>query len=75
VLWKIMNTNDSKDFVILSDIIPNIILYILYYTDYNFVGERIDGYEEPIALLTKKAATIPKEVNDELNKKGYRLKI
>ncbi len=70
-----MYSNDSKDFVILSDIIPNIILEMRYYTDYNFVGERIDGYEEPIALLTKKAATILKEVNDELNKKGYRLKI
>lgn len=62
-------SNDSSDFVILSDIIPNAILEIRYYSTYNFVGERIDGYEEHTALLTKEAATALKEVSDELEKK------
>ena len=71
----IIESNDSSDFVLLTDIIPEVILEMRYYTTYNFVGERIDGYEEPIALLTKEAANILKQVSDELLKKGYRLKI
>lgn len=68
-------SNDSSDFVILTDIVPTAILEIRYYSDYNFVGDRIDGYNDPTALLTKEAAAALKEVSDELEKKGYRLKI
>ena len=68
-------SNDSSDFVLLSDIVPDAILEIRYYSTYNFVGERINGYDEPTALLTKEAATSLKEVSDELAEKGYRLKI
>ncbi len=71
----IIESNDSSDFIILTDYIPEAILEMRYFTTYNFVGDRIDGYEEPIALLTKEAAIALKEVNDELLKKGYRLKI
>lgn len=67
-------TNPSE-FVLLADAIPDAILEIRYYGTYNFVGERIDGYEQPVALLTKEAAAALKEVSDELNAKGYRLKI
>ena len=48
---------------------------IRYYSTYNFVGDRIDGYEEPVALLTKEAASALREVSDYLAEKGYRLKI
>lgn len=68
-------TDDSSGFVSVSDVIPQTILEIRYYTDYNFVGERIDGYEEPVALLTKEAALALKAVSDELVEKGYQLKI
>ena len=68
-------SNDSSDFVLLSDAVPDAILEIRYYSTYNFVGKRIAGYEEPIALLTKEAATKLKEVSDEMIEKGYRLKI
>ena len=66
---------DSSDFVLLGDFIPSIIQEIRYYTTYNFIGERIDGYEEPIALLTKEAARALKSVANEMNVQGYRLKI
>lgn len=68
-------SNNSSDFVVLTDIDPDVILEIRYYSTYNFVGDRIDGYEQPIALLTKEAATALKGVSDDLAKKGYRLKI
>ena len=66
---------DSSDFVLLTDIVPDAILEIRYYSTYNFVGDRIDGYEQPTALLTKESAAALKKASDELKAKGYRLKI
>ncbi len=68
-------SDDSSNFVVLSEAVPDVILEIRYYSTYNFVGERIDGYEQPIALITKPAAVALKKVSDELVSKGYRLKI
>ena len=68
-------SDDSSDFVLLSEAVPDAILEIRYYSTYNFVGDRIDGYEEPMAFLTKEAASALREVSDELVAKGYRLKI
>ena len=68
-------TKDPSGFVLLSDVIPSIIQEIRYYSTYNFVGERIDGYEEPCAILTKEAARALKTVSNELIVQGYRLKI
>ena len=68
-------SDDASDFVLISEAIPDAILEIRYYSTYNFVGDRIAGYEEPVALLTREAATALKEVSDDLRSKGYRLKI
>lgn len=68
-------SNDASGFVLLSEAVPDVILEIRYYTTYNFVGDRIDGYEEPVAILTEEAAEALKEVSDELVSKGYRLKV
>ena len=70
-----VNSLDSSGFVKLSEYLPDVILEIRYYTYYNFVGERIDGYEAPEAMLTIEAADALREVSDELMSKGYRLKI
>ncbi|MBP3872976.1 MAG: M15 family metallopeptidase [Lachnospiraceae bacterium] len=66
---------DPTGFVILADYVPGIIQEIRYYSTYNFIGDRIDGYEEPCALLTKEAARALKAVSGELNVQGYRMKI
>jgi len=66
---------DSSDFVTLTDAVPDAILEIRYFSTYNFIGERIDGYLEPTALITKKAGAALKEVSDDVKAKGYRLKI
>ena len=68
-------TMDPSGFVLLADYIPGIVQEIRYYSTYNFVGERVDGYEEPVALLTKEAARALKAVANEVNVQGYRLKI
>lgn len=68
-------TMDCSDFVLLADYVPGIVQEIRYYSTYNFIGDRIDGYEEPVALLTKEAARALKMVSNELNVQGYRLKV
>ena len=68
-------TMDASGFVLLSDYVPQIIQEIRYHSTYNFIGDRVDGYEEPIALLTKEAARALKDVSNEMFVKGYRLKI
>ena len=68
-------TDDTSQFVTLTDAVPDAILEIRYFGTYNFVGTRIDGYEEPTALLTKQAAAALKRASDDVMSKGYRLKI
>ncbi len=62
-------------FVRLAEAVPDAILEIRYYSTYNFVGDRIDGYERPTALLTVEAAKALKAVSDDVMKQGFRLKI
>jgi D-alanyl-D-alanine dipeptidase len=66
---------DSSGFVLLSDYVPGVVQEIRYFSTYNFVGDKIDGYEEPVALITVEAARALKAVANEMNVQGYRLKI
>lgn len=75
---KVENNNitmNPSGFVLLADYVPGIIQEIRYYSTFNFVGDRINGYEEPVALTTVEAARALISVANELNVKGYRLKI
>ena len=67
--------DNADSFVTLSDIVPDAILEIRYYSTYNFVGERIAGYKRPVAKLAKEAAFALKAASDDAVKRGYRLKI
>ena len=66
---------DPSDFVLLSDYVPGIVQEIRYHPSRHLVGDRIDGYEEPVAILSKEAARALKGVANEANAMGYRLKI
>ena len=68
-------TQDASGFVVLADYVPSIIQEIRYHSSYNFIGDRIDGYEEPVAFLTREAARALKSAANELLVKGYRLKV
>lgn len=72
---QVLPTDDNSDFVMLAEAVPDAILEIRYYSTYNFVGQRIDGYEEPTAMLTRQAADSLRVVSDEVKQMGYRLKI
>ena len=68
-------SDGSKNFVVITDVIPDAILEIRYHSTFNFVGTRVDGYLEPTALMTRQSADSLKVVSDEMKAKGYRLKI
>lgn len=70
-----ISADSAAGFVSLAEAVPDVILEIRYYSTYNFVGERIDGYEEPCALITQEAAEALKGAADDAAELGYRLKI
>lgn len=65
----------SDNFTLITDVIPDAMLDIRYYCSYNFIGERIPGYEQPVAILSKPAADSLKLVCDDLRKQGYIVRI
>ena len=67
--------NINSAFVEIANAVPDVILEIRYYSTFNFIGDRIDGYIEPTALLTKEAAKALKTASDEFVRRGFRLKI
>ena len=75
VVKAIVPEEDSRGFVNITDVVPDAILEIRYYSTFNFIGDRVDGYDEPTALLTKEAAAALKAVSDDLMAKGYRIKV
>ncbi len=70
-----VSPDDASGFVSLAEAVPDVILEIRYYSTYNFVGDRIDGYEEPCALLTKEAAEALQAAAADAEEQGYRLKV
>ena len=66
---------DSSGFVMMADYVPHVIQEIRYHSSYNFIGERIDGYEEPVALITLEAARAMKAAANELFVMGYQIKV
>lgn len=70
-----VSPTDSSGFVVLTDIVPEALTEVRYYTLYNFIGDRVRGYEEPVALVTKETAYALREVQAEIAPLGYVIKI
>ena len=64
-----------EHFSYLRDVAPTIIQEMRYTTAFNFVGEPIDGYEEPECILTTRAARALADVQEEMEAQGYSLKV
>jgi len=67
--------NRPDGFVDVGKFIPEIQIDMRYFTDHNFVGKKINGYESPICLLTKPAAVALKNVENTLLTMGLTLKV
>ncbi len=70
-----VSPEDSSGFVVLTDVVPDIIIEPRYYSTYNFVGDRIAGYDESCILMTREAAEALKAVSEDVMQQGYRLKV
>jgi D-alanyl-D-alanine dipeptidase len=66
---------DASGFVLLAEYLPSVIQEIRYHSTYNFIGDRINGYEDPVALCTRECARALKDAAIEMFVQGYRLKI
>ncbi|KOX05108.1 D-alanyl-D-alanine dipeptidase [Streptomyces sp. NRRL B-1140] len=64
-----------KDFVALSSVDPTILQEMRYVTPHNFVGERVDGYKQPLCILTRPAAEALRKAQRKLLRQGYTLKV
>lgn len=67
--------NLPKGFVYLDEIIPNAHYEMRYYSEYNFVGKRIEGYLAPYAIATTQMAKALSKVSEKLEPLGYQLLI
>lgn len=64
-----------KGFTYVSEAIPDAVLDVRYYSDYNFVGVRIDGYLAPRVILTHPAAKALAAVQADLKPFGLSVKV
>jgi D-alanyl-D-alanine dipeptidase len=64
-----------EEFVALSDIDPTILQEMRYFTPHNFVGVPIDGYRQPLCILTRPAAEALHTAQVGLLRQGYSLKV
>ena len=66
---------DKSDFQPVSSKINDAVYDIRYYSANNFTGNRIRGYNAPVAYLTKDALNALSVAADDLRSQGYRLLI
>lgn len=62
-----------EGFCYVHEVIEDVILDMRYAGSHNFVGDVIDGYEAPYAIMTNEAAEALKEAADEFRQMGYRI--
>ncbi len=63
------------DFVALADVDPSIVEQIRYFTPHNFTGDPVDGYVEPMCILTRPAAEALSRAQHDFLEDGYTLKV
>ena len=66
---------DKSDFVPVYTVIDDAMYDMRYYSSNNFTGNRINGYNTPIAYMTKEGANALLKAAIDLRKQGYRLLI
>ncbi|MFI6684304.1 M15 family metallopeptidase [Streptomyces sp. NPDC050485] len=64
-----------EEFVALSSVDRSIIQEMRYITPHDFVGEPIDGYRQPLCILTRPAAEALHRAQLTLLRQGYSLKV
>ena len=73
--WVTNTPELPKGFVYIDEVMPDVVYDIRYSGAHNFVGKPINGYQVERAILSAKAAQALKNVQAELIRKDYMLKI
>lgn len=72
---QIFSQNIPAGFVEIREVIPDVILDLRYFTNHNFLGVPVQGYESNKCYITKVAADSLAKVQAELRKFSMSLKI
>ena len=64
---------DKSDFAPVSTVIYDAAYDMRYYSSNNFTGNRIKGYNAPVAYMTKEGLSALSVAADDLRNQGYRL--
>lgn len=79
ILFFIINSKSIAQipdgFVEIKEVIPDIVLDLRYYSNHNFLGRKVNGYNAEKCYITKAAADSLSKVQAELRKFGLSLKI
>jgi len=73
VCYPIPQYARDKGFVYLHEVDPTILVSLRYYSNENFVGKTVEGYKNPVVILTRQAAEALKKVQEKIKKDGYSL--
>ncbi|MBR6163855.1 M15 family metallopeptidase [bacterium] len=68
-------SEDRSDFDKVYNVIDDAVYDIRYYSNYNFTGNKINGYNAPVAYMTKEALSALSKAAEDLRSQGYRLLI
>lgn len=68
-------TKAPHEFVALRDVDPTIVQEIRYITPHNFTGAPVDGYRQPMCILTRDAAVALHKAQLSFLRQGYTLKV
>ena len=64
-----------EQFVVVNDEIPSLVFDIRYYSNDNFLGTKVRGYESAKCILTRPASEALKKAQRAIGEAGYTLKI
>ena len=74
-LSSIFSNNLPKGFVYIDEVINDVDIDIRYSNDNNFIGKKINGYNQSAAIGTKELALALQEIQNDLKHFGYGVKI
>jgi D-alanyl-D-alanine dipeptidase len=75
LLTNILQAQLAEGFVYVKEKIPEIKTELRYFTSNNFVGQKINGYNKDVCILSRQATNALKKVQDELKSFNLSLKI
>ena len=64
-----------RGFVYIDEVINDVVIDIRYSNDNNFIGKKINGYNQSAAIGTKELALALQEIQNDLKHFGYGVKI